>query len=95
MIWALLSSCLIVAIAATIARATLTLRGALSAEDAGLAVMLLLPEEEISRIDMLRAGMDTQEFLAETKTGPKLIRAQKTDGTWHVQERIQLRESGQ
>lgn len=92
MIWALLSSCLIVAIAATLARATINLRGALTADDASLAVMLLLPDENISDITMIKAGPDTEEFLAQTKEGPKLVRTQKENGTWHVQELIKLRE---
>ena len=93
MTWALLVSSLIVAIAATIGRATINLRGALTAEDAGLAVMMMLPEEEISEITMLRASAERQEFLAETKTGPQLIRVQRGTDGWFVQEKIPLRES--
>lgn len=90
--WALLASCLIVAVAATIARASLNLRGALTAEDASLAVMLLLPEENISEVTMLKASFDSQEFLAQTETGPKVIRVKKYDGKWAVSEKIPLRE---
>lgn len=93
MTWALLLSSLIVAVAATIGRATLNLRGALTAEDASLAVMMLLPEEDISEITMLRASAETQEFLAETKTGPKLIRTKRGTEGWFVQEKIPLREA--
>lgn len=91
--WSLLLCTLIVALAATIGRATINLRSALVAEDATLAVMLLLPEEDISDLTMIRAGVDTQEFLAETKDGPKLIRVKKIDGKWKVQEEVELRES--
>lgn len=90
--WAVLLSLLIVAIAATIGRATINLRGALTAEDASLAVMMLLPEEGIGDITMIRAGAETQEFLAETKDGPKLIRVKRVEGKWAVQEEITLRE---
>lgn len=92
MIWALLLSSLIVAAAATIGRATVNLRGALTAEDASLAVMLLLPDENISQVTMIKAGSDTQEFLAETKTGPKLIRMKRGPTQWFVDEEITLRE---
>ena len=95
MAWALLVSSLVVAIAATIGRATLNLQGALMAEDAGLAVMMLLPEEEISEITMLRANADRQEFLAETKDGPMLIRVKRGTEGWFVQEKIPLRETGE
>lgn len=92
MFWALLLSSLIVAVAATVARATVNLRGALTAEDASLAVMILLPEEEIQDVTLIKAGIDTQEFLAETKTGPKLIRMKRGETEWFVQEKITLRE---
>ncbi len=92
MTWALLLSCLIVAAAATIGRATVNLRGALTAEDASLAVMILLPDEKISDVKMIKASSDTQEFLAETKDGPKLIRMKRGETQWFVQEMVTLRE---
>jgi hypothetical protein len=90
--WALLMSSLIVAIAATMARATLRLRGAMSSEDASLAVMLLLPEKNISDVTMIKAGYDTQEFLAQTESGPEVIRVKKFEGEWIVTEEVPLRE---
>ena len=90
--WALLMSSLIVAVAATIGRATVNLRGALTAEDASLAVMLLLPEEKISDVTLVKASSDTQEFLAETKTGPKLIRMKRGPEKWFVQDEVSLHE---
>src|SRR3989338_9788573 len=82
MMWAVLLSLLIVAAAATLGRATMTLRGALVADDGSLAVMLLLPEEEISEVTLVKAGVDTQEFVAETKDGPKLVRMKKGEKGW-------------
>lgn len=90
--WALLISCLIVSAAATIARATVSLRGALIAEDASLAVMMLLPDKEISDVTLVRASSDVQEFLAETKEGPKLIRMKRGPTRWFVQDEVALRE---
>lgn len=92
MSWAVLLSLLIVAVAATIGRATVNLRGALTAEDGSLAVMLLLPEENISEVTMIKASSDTQEFLAETKDGPKLIRLKRGETEWFVQDTVMLRE---
>ncbi|NOS67831.1 MAG: hypothetical protein HOO67_05730 [Candidatus Peribacteraceae bacterium] len=92
MTWAVLLSLLIVAFAATLGRATVNLRGALAAEDGSLAVMLLLPDEGISDVTLVKAGVDTQEFLVETKDGPKLIRLKKGEKEWFVQEKITLRE---
>jgi hypothetical protein len=92
MLWAVLMSALIISIAATIGRATMNLRGALTADDAGLAVMLLLPEEEISSVTMIKATRDTQEFMAETKDGPKLIRMKRGPKEWFVQDEVTLHE---
>lgn len=92
MIWAVLLSLLIVSLAATIGRATVNLRGALTAEDGSLAVMMLLPEEEIREVTLVKADADEQEFLAETKDGPKLIRLKRGEKEWLVREKITLRE---
>ena len=91
-LWALLLCSLIVSVAATIGRATVKLRGALTDEDGSLAVMMLLPDEQIKDVTMIKAGSDTQEFLAETKTGPKVIRLKRGPQQWFVQEEVTLRE---
>lgn len=90
--WAILLSALIVGFAATVGRASMRLHGALTDEDASLAVMMLLPEEKISEVTLMKAGSDTQEFLAETKDGPKLIRMKRGETQWFVQEEISLHE---
>lgn len=90
--WAVLLSLFIVALAATLGRATVNLRGALTAEDGSLAVMLLLPEEQISEVTLVKASIDTQEFLVETKDGPKLIRLKRGETEWFVQDTVPLRE---
>jgi hypothetical protein len=55
-------------------------------------VMLLLPEEEISSVTMIKATRDTQEFMAETKDGPKLIRMKRGPKEWFVQDEVTLHE---
>ncbi|MSR87069.1 hypothetical protein EXS70_02750, partial [Candidatus Peribacteria bacterium] len=95
-LWALLLSSLIVGTAATIARATVKLRGALTDDDGSIAVMMLLPDEGITDVELIKAGPETQEFLVETKEGPKLIRLKHSStssgqATWFVQDTIPLR----
>lgn len=81
--WALLLSCLIVAVAASLARATLNLKAALT-DKPDIAVYLLLPEEEIGETTLLRAREDERDYLAETKEGPKLIKLRKGEKEWYV-----------
>lgn len=90
-VWALLMSCLIVAIAATLARATLNLAGALVRKP-DIAVLLLLPEEHISRSTLLRADGNKRDYFVETVDGPKLARLKKGREQWYVQEVIPLHE---
>lgn len=90
--WAILLSALIVGSAATVGRASMKLRGALTDEDGSLAVMMLLPEEKITEVTLIKAGTDTQEFLAKTKDGPKLIRMKRGETQWFVVEEVSLRE---
>ena len=92
MMWAILMSALIISLAAVVGRATVNLRGALTADDGSLAVMMLLPEENISDVTLVKASVDRQEFLVETKDGPKLIRLKKGEEKWFVEEKINLDE---
>jgi hypothetical protein len=88
--WALLFSCLVVALAATLARATLNLAGALGNKP-DLAVLLLLPEEDISHATHLRTKGDEREYLVMTKEGPKLVKLHKGKEQWFVREVVELR----
>lgn len=93
MSWAVLLSLLIVGLAATLGRATLRLRGALTDEDGTLAVMMLLPEEHITDVTLIKATANEQEFLTETDTGPKLVRLKKDeDRKWIVEDEVNLHE---
>ena len=88
---ALLISCLIVAIAATLARATLNLAGALVRKP-DIAVLLLLPEEEITNSKLIRTTESGKDYLVETKDGPKLVKLSKGEEQWYVREVIKLHE---
>ncbi len=81
--WALLLSCLIVAVAATLARATLNLKAALT-DKPDIALYLLLPDEGIGSTTLLRAREDERDYLAETKNGPKLVKLKKGEKEWYV-----------
>ena len=81
--WALLLSCLIVGVAATLARATINLKAALT-DKPDIAVYLLLPEEEIGKTTLLRESEDERDYLAETKDGNKLIKLKKGEKEWFV-----------
>lgn len=89
--WALLVSCLIVAVAATLARATLNLAGALTSKP-DLAVRLLLPNEGITDLTLIRETETEHSYLAETETkGPELVRLRKGTEQWFVEEVVPLR----
>ncbi len=89
--WALLLSCLVVAITATLARATLNLAGALTRKP-DIAVLLLLPEEHITDSELIRAQGDERDYMIETETVPKLARLKKGGRQWYVQEVVKLRQ---
>lgn len=88
---ALLISCLIVGIAATLARATVNLAGALTRKP-DIAVLLLLPDEEITHSTLLRSTPNGRDYLVDTKDGPKLVKLKKGNNQWYVQEKIQLHD---
>jgi hypothetical protein len=93
LLWSILMSCLIVAIAATIGRATLNLRGALTLEDPTLAVFMLRPDDGITDVTILRANQTAVDVLAETPTGPKWMQLKKGEhGQWFIVNETELRE---
>jgi len=89
--FALLISCLIVAIAATLARATLNVAGALLHKP-DIAVLLLLPNEGIYDSTLLRTTDTERDYLIQTKTGPKLARLKKGETEWFVEEEVPLHQ---
>lgn len=84
MLWAILLSALIVGLTATLARASYNLHAALVAKP-DLAIYLLLPDEELKQTTLLREEPFQRDYLAETKSGPKLIRLKKGDRQWYVE----------
>lgn len=91
LLWALIGSGIVVAAAATLGRAALNLRAALT-DKPDIGIYILLPDEGISSTTLLRETDDQRDYLAETRDGPKLIILRKKDGKWEVAEMERLRE---
>ena len=90
---AVLVSCLIVAVAATLGRATLSLHGAVSWKP-DIAVLVLMEErdEEITDSTLLKETPDQREYLVETKTGPKWVLLKKGTAQWYIAQVENLKE---
>jgi len=84
-VWAVVTSGLVVAIAAGLARATLNIDAALL-DKPHIAIYMLLPDEEISEIKVLRENDEQHDYLATTKDGMKLVQLRKSEetGEWYV-----------
>lgn len=89
--WAIVASGIVVAVAAGLARATLNINAALI-EKPDIAIYLLLPEEKIHDVDLLRETETQRDYLAETKDGPKLVILKKGEKKWYVEHMESLRE---
>ena len=90
-VWALLLSLLIVAITATLGRATLNLAGALTRKP-DIAVLLLLQDEGIYDSTLLRTLPGERDYLLQTKEGPKMARLKRGTDQWFVAEVVPLHE---
>ena len=90
-LWALGASIIVVGGAAALGRATMNLNGALT-DKPDIAVYLLLPEEGITKVTLLRERETERHYLVETKEGPKLIILKKGEKEWYVAQEEKLRE---
>ncbi|MCK5016721.1 MAG: hypothetical protein KAS32_06555 [Candidatus Peribacteraceae bacterium] len=85
----LLSICIIVAVSG-LARATLNIKGALI-EKPEIAIFLLLPDEGITHVEVLRETETTRDFLAHTEeNGVLLVKMEKGETEWYITEKEQL-----
>lgn len=89
--WGLVASLIIVGMAAGLGRATLNLRGAVT-NNPDLAIYVLLPEEGIGKVELLREEETERHYLAATKDGPKLIVLKKGEKEWYVSSMEKLHE---
>jgi hypothetical protein len=90
MFWALLLSALIVAVAATLARASFNVTAALT-EKPDIAIYLLLKDEKVGTTTLLRDSRDERDYLAQTKDGPKLVRLKRGPNQWFVEFEEELK----
>ena len=90
-VWGVMASLIVVGGAAGIGRATINLKSALT-DKPDIAIYLLLPEEEIGKITLLREEETERHYLAETKDGPKHITLKMGDKEWFVSNIESLRE---
>lgn len=90
-IWAIVGSLLVVVVAAAIGRATINLKAALT-DKPDIAIYLLLPDEGIRTVEVLRETETQRDYLAHTKNGTKLVILKKGEGKWYVSDVEVLRE---
>ncbi len=85
----LLSLCIIIAVS-SLAKATLNIKGALI-EKPEIAVYLLLPDEGIIQVELLRETETTRDFLLHTKENGKLfVKMEKGEEQWYITEKENL-----
>lgn len=87
----IVASIIIVIAAAGIGRATVNLKGALT-DKPDIAIYLLLPEEEIGKVELLSEQENERHYLAHTKTGPKFVILKKGEEEWYVSSVENLHE---
>ena len=90
-LWVVLASIVVVGGAAALGRATINLDGALT-DKPDIAVYLLLPDEGITGVTLLREKENERHYLVQTKDGPKLIILKKGEKEWYVAQEEKLRE---
>ena len=85
-VWMLLAAAAIIITFALLARASLNLHAALT-DKPDLAVMILLPEEDITEVTLLRDQEQERDYLVTTKEdGIKFVKLRKIGGEWKLAE---------
>lgn len=92
-LWALLLCAVIVAAAAGLGRAALNFEAAVT-EKPDLAIYVLLPDDKISNIELLREEEGRREYLATTPEGAILVdlRFNEETGHWYVHYKERLHD---
>lgn len=83
MLWAVLLSSLVIAIAATLGRAVANVKAALI-DKPDIAVYLLLKDEGITHSVLLRSSAGQRDYLVQTKTGSKVVKLKMGEKEWYV-----------
>lgn len=89
--WGLMGSILVVGIAAGLGRASINLDAALT-DKPDLAIYVLLPDEGIGKIDVLKEEENERHYMVETESGPKFVILKKGEQEWYVSTVETLRE---
>lgn len=89
--WGLMASLIVVGAAAGIGRATMNLGAALT-DKPDIAIYVLLPDEGLGKIEILKEEENERHYMAESKTGPKFIILKKGDSEWYVSHIENLHE---
>lgn len=89
-LWTLAASVLVIGGVALLGRAAINISGALT-EKPDVAVYLLLPDEGITHVELLREREDQRDYMVQTKDGPKLVVLKKGE-EWYVAQVEKLRE---
>lgn len=88
----IIASVAIVMIAAGIGRATVNLQGALT-EKPDIAVHLLLEEDGVGRVELLKEGDTERHYLAHTDDGPVFVILKKGETEWYISSKERLHET--
>ena len=78
-----MASIIVVGAAAGIGRATMNLGAALT-DKPDIAIYLLLPDEGLRSIEVLKEEETERHYMAESKDGPKFIILKKGETEWYV-----------
>jgi acetylglutamate synthase len=91
MLWAVLLSSVVVALAATLGRAMANVKAALT-DKPDIAVYLLLKDDVVTSSTLLRSYDSERDYLVETKDGPKLVKLKKGEKEWFVVSKERMHE---
>lgn len=89
--WSIIASVLVIGGAAMLGRATMNMRGALTGKP-DIAIYLLLPDEGITQVELLREREGERHYMVQTKEGPKLVILKMGEEKWYVAQIEKLRE---
>ena len=92
MLWAVLLSSVVVALAATLGRAMANVKAALTGDKPDIAVYLLLKDDVVTSSTLLRSHDDERDYLVETKDGLKLVKLKKGEKEWYVVSEERMHE---
>lgn len=89
--WGVMASLAIVVVAAGIGRATMNLQGALT-DKPDIAIYLLLPDEGVGKVELLKEAENERHYLAHTAEGLKFVILKKGEQEWYVSSIEKLHE---